>query len=158
MAEEKQTAHSPTGIARKLSAKVITGMGADAIAKVGRGGKTALFHIIGSAGDTKTVETTYGPSAALLGQFEGVNAETGESFYSGVAYLPPHITNMILGMMKKSEGAIEFALTIGVQPSDSRMGYEYYAETHVDPRKDDRMETLRKLLPPPMKALTQAKK
>lgn len=155
---DQNTAHGPTGIARKLSAKIITGLNADEIAVIGRKGKTALFHIIGSAGEVKTVETTFGPSVGLLGQFEGVNAETGETFYSGVAYLPLHITNMIVGMMKKSEGAIEFAFTVGVQPSDSRMGYEYFAATHVDPRKDDRMETLRKLLPPPTKQLTAAKK
>lgn len=148
----------PTGIARKISAKTVTGLTADAISTLGRKGKTSLFHIIGSAGDSKLVETTFGPSDGLLGQFEAINAETGEAFYSGVAYLPPHITNMILGQMKKSESAVEFALTIGVQPSDSRMGYEYYAETHQDPREDTRMETLRKLLPPPTKALPPAKK
>jgi hypothetical protein len=145
--------HGPIGLQRKLSAKTITGLNADAIAKIGRGGKTALFHIIGSAGDSKTIETQYGPSTGLFGTFEAVNADTGESFYSGVAYLPPHVTNMILGQMRKSQGAVEFALTVGVQPDDSRFGYAYYAETHVDPRTDERMSTLRKLLPPARKMI-----
>lgn len=139
----------PTGLARKLTAKSITGLDANGIAAIGRKGKKALFHIIGRVGDSKMLETQYGPSTALMGQFEAINADTGESFYSGVAYLPPFVTNMLLGQMRKSEGAIEFALTIGVNPADNRFGYEYYAETHVDPRTDTGMETLRKMLPAP---------
>lgn len=154
---ENTAQQQPTGIARKITAKTVTGMSADDIAKAGRKEKTILYHIIGSAGDSKTIETSYGPSTALLGQFEAINAETGESFYSGVAYLPPHITNMIGAQMKKSDSPTQFALSVGVQPSDSRFGYEYFAETYIDPKADEQLSSMRKLLPPPRKSLPKPK-
>lgn len=138
----------PLGIERKLTAKTITGLDANAIAKVGRETKTALYHIIGSAGDHKVTNTQYGDSIALLGNFEAIDATTGETKYSGVYYPPPHVSGMVVGQMRKAAGPVEFALTIGVKPSDNQFGFEYYAETHVDPRTDESMSTLRKLLPP----------
>jgi hypothetical protein len=157
-AETQPSRNAPTGISRKIEARSVTGLNADQIAEIGRKAKTALYHVIGTASDIKRVVTKHGETIGLLGQFQAVNAETGEVFYSGTAYLPPFVAYQMAAECSKAEAPVEFALTIGVQPAANRFGYEYYAETHMDPKADERLQTLAKLLPPPRKQIAQSKK
>lgn len=148
---------SKVTIVSRLSAKKICG-------KINKPeGKTPLLQVFGIATGTKTGESTYGPWVALTGQFRAVNLETGELFQSGVCFLPRMGTDLVTPLLKTDGvNGLEFALNIGVVPSDTNTGYEYYVEPVLQAGESDPLEALQKKvtqasLPAPEKESKKAK-
>lgn len=130
---------STVQIVTKLSAKKIVG-------KVKRPeAKTPLYQVFGIATGIKTGESNFGPWTALTGQFRAVKLDDGQTFQSGVCYLPKMGTDLITPMLNK-EGVdgLEFALNIGVVPSENQIGYEYYVEPVLEAKENDPLEALQK--------------
>lgn len=88
-----------------------------------------MFNIIGRASDSQPGQTALGPYVKLIGQFEAINARTGEQFRSGCAILPGSGNDMVYGALKAlgdSGGAVEFAFRVGVlRDEKSAVGYVY---------------------------------
>lgn len=90
-----------------------------------RGNATGIKSAIGNDGTT-----VYG----LTGFFEGVNAESGEKFQSGVCFLPGGIQELILEPLDKALNdaaaaapSIIFAFDIFAEPATNKAGYGYSA-------------------------------
>lgn len=85
-----------------------------------------LARFFGTANGTKTGVSDFGEWTALAGQFRGINVKTGETFDSGVCFLPDVALDLIVGAM--GQGSVDFAFDIGVTlDEDSATGYVYTA-------------------------------
>lgn len=91
---------------------------------------------------------------ALVGAFAGINAETGEAFESGVAYLPPGIHDLVANPLvenaKEGENAdrisVEFAYEIYSFPAANPRGYSYEAKNLAPTVRKDPLAGYRNLL------------
>lgn len=129
---------------KKASPKTIVG---EAIRAPEKGsGPVDLFTIWGKANRLLRGESTYGPWVALVGEFEGVNAD-GEEFASPKAFLPEPLHSMIAERLSDADSteSVEFAVRVSIIPSDSTVGYEYQAEPLIEPAKSDSLSHLRKV-------------
>ena len=147
---------------RKISAKTVCG-------KVSKPEKAnRLFTVMGIATRVKTGEGPYGPFAGLVGQFEATNIETGEVFQAPQCYLPEPLNTMLTEALqetvteKDDDGnekqvrvneSVQFAVEVGVKPSDAPIGYEYTTKEIVKAETADPLAALRdataKALPAP---------
>lgn len=147
---------------RKLTTRNITGLTSPQIAKLGKEKDTPLYTVIGRATGWRANEhPQYGMSYGIRGQFEATNLDTGEVKSSAVFWPPAYLAEqMVAGIDDAKEmggGAIQFALRVGVKPSDSSpVGYEYYASEIVKVEESDPLADLRKAaqaaLPAPEKS------
>jgi len=124
--------------------------------------KLAIARIYGKASGTKTQEDKVKGEVhtAIVGNFEGVNLETGEVFRSGKLYLPKGVHEMVESAAKKLEAegegdSVQFALEIYAVSATNPIGYSYEAKPLVKAAVADDLETLRSQLPevPKQKAL-----
>lgn len=129
-------------ILKKLTPKTILGGKPEKPAQA-----SDLFTIYGKATGVKTGESTYGPWAAILGQFEAVKADTGEVYFSTVAILPEPMNSAIVDRVKSGKDGeeVRFAFVIGIKPADTATGYEYTTKPLQEPTADDGLNDLRAL-------------
>lgn len=142
-----------------------------------------VAEIYGIATGVKMVENPMDdskPFTAITGNFEAVNMHDGETWRSGVLYLPGGFHELILGMLDELEEAIklpdddprrrskfdkasvQFALAIDSEPADNPAGYTYVAKNLLPISKADPLSALREAahaaLSPPAKALSAPEK
>lgn len=87
-----------------------------------------LCRMYGTATGTKEGVSDFGEWRALTGQFRGVNIADGETFDSGVCFLPDVAQDMVLGALNGGAQAVDFAFDIGVVlDEESATGYVYRA-------------------------------
>jgi len=114
----------------------------------------ALARIIGVVSRAKVVESDFGPSNRLIGQFEAVNLDTGEVFAAGQCFLPGGYDESLAAAanMDSSEG-VSFGVEIGAKPAKSSIGWEYTMKPIVAQAGADPLAALRdegfKQLPAP---------
>lgn len=85
-----------------------------------------LARFYGSAVGTKTGVSDFGEWTCLTGQFRAINKTTGESFDSGICFLPDVALDLVVGAL--GQGSVDFAFDIGVVlDDDSATGYVYTA-------------------------------
>lgn len=91
------------------------------------GKPVVLAAIYGVANKSEIITTNFGESTRFSGNFEGVNAQTGEIFRSGKAFLPAIVESMLEEAVASVEdGGVEFAFEIGAEHSEKgNMGYAY---------------------------------
>lgn len=107
-----------------------------------------IMRLFGKCEKTKAVNTAFGESTAFIGQFRAINLQTGETFQSTKAFLPPVVAGLLASAKTASEGDIEFALDIGVKSCNNAHGYEYTVVPLHEPAAADPLEALAKSLPP----------
>ncbi len=96
---------------------------------------------------------------ALVGEFEAENLETGETFRSGVLYLPAGIHDMLEGSVKKLESEtdfVQFALQILAVKATNAAGYGYQAKSMIPSRTVDPLTEMRAVLSGPTLAALPA--
>lgn len=141
---------------RKISAKSVCG-------KVEKPKKAEpLFSVLGIASKTKTGNSDYGPWTALVGQFEATNFATGEVFVAPQCFLPEPLNSMLAESLNETDdegkqvnNSVQFAIEVGIKPSDVPIGYEYTTKEVVKADTADPLAALRdasaKALPAPKK-------
>lgn len=141
---------------RKISAKTVIG-------KIEKPEKAKpLFHVYGIARGVRTGESTYGPWVALIGQFEAVNLESGETYQAPQCFLPEPIGSMMAAQVQDDDTeSVQFGLEVGIKPADTATGYEYTSKALVESREADPLADLRSKMPAleaPKKETTGKKK
>lgn len=142
-------------LVKKLSVKAICGKTEKPTKHV------PLARIFGTVtGVTTGFSETVGREwTALVGAFEGVNLETGEVFDSGKCFLPEPAGSMLASAIIQNPGThIDFAVEIGVKPTNTAIGYEYTVRNLADPVADDKLTSMRQLYAPEAKAALEAPK
>lgn len=122
-------------------------------------GSLALAVIGGIATGLKSYEDQNGEiSYGLVGQFEGQNLVTGETFEAGITYLPDLIMQT-LGVLFNEPDAkpVEFGYMIRVQRDDSERnarGYTYQAVDLVKTRQSDPLAEVKQRMQDRLKEFT----
>lgn len=127
---------------KKISAKTIMGR-VRAPEKA-----TALYRAIGQVSGIKTGQSDNGTWNAFLGAFEAIRVDTGEVFQGSQCFLPSAISDLLVASVRKHQendaGAlVEFAVEVGVKPSDTPIGYEYTVKNLIKPSGGDPLAALR---------------
>lgn len=118
-----------------------------------------IATFIGTARAHETVDSPYGDSTRILGNFEGINLRTGEVFRANKAFLPEVIESILVEGIDTLDpddpkASIEFALEIGVQHSEKgNMGYAYTVKPLVPLKENDSLGHLRAHAEAVLKAL-----
>lgn len=87
----------------------------------------------------------------FVGQFEGVNLNTGELFTSGKMYLPAGLSEMFEQFVTKAladdaKTQIQFGFEIASQKASNPIGYSYVAAPFHKPEKNDALAALRRAI------------
>lgn len=159
-AQQAEAATGPT-ILTKMS---IGTMGAPGKKLLGHGDDVKSLHVariygVASGIKAKEDKNTGTVHIAIIGDFEGVNVETGEIYRSAVLYLPAGIHEMLEAPLRANpNSSIEFALDIAAVRATNVAGYSYAAKPLVKPAENDKLAALRgalgdaPALPAPKKA------
>lgn len=127
-----------TNFVKKLSVREMFGSATEikkaAINLPNDGDKLPLFRIVGLVSLVRRVETQYGESYGLRGEFIATLVRDGSKFASMEAFLPDFATQLVMGALNSAKHAaenkgdvtVEIALDIGLQRVDKlAIGYEY---------------------------------
>ena len=137
------------GVLSKMSVKHLGRSGKEA-AKLPQGDLTAELPLVQIAGWAKGTIQKVGLNddlvEGLVGEFTGINLESGEIFQSGVCYLPPGMHEQLLAAAKGLEAGQStsvFALQINCRQATNKAGYEYVGHMLEQPAEDDPLAKLR---------------
>lgn len=132
-----------TKFEKKLSARAIIGSAVElkkmALAIPADGGSVPLFRLVGLVSRVRTVESSYGESFGLRGEFQATRTSDGAKFASMEVFLPDFATQLVLGAFNaakiaagKDDVTVQISLDIGLKRRDDiAIGYEYTAEPVV---------------------------
>ena len=122
---------------KKISvAKVFGKVNAATIAKA-ENEVLAIGRFLGSASGTKNGISDFGEWTALTGQFRAISAATGETFDSGVCFLPDVALDLVLGELNGGATAVDFAFDItAVLDKTVQIGYSYRAAPILEMNAD----------------------
>lgn len=145
-------------LVRKLSPKTV--MEGKIVPRDSDGNVVAanLYTVIGVAHATKTGNSDNGPFCAFLGSFEASRAKDGKVFQSGQCFVPKAVEDLLVSAMRAGQkddahASVEFAIEVGIKPSDTAIGYEYTVKNLVKTQNADPLAALRgKLLTLPAPA------
>lgn len=105
---------------------------------VEEGEKRAICVFYGEARSSKIGQTQFGDFLKFSGNFGAVNMKTGERFRSGSLILPAIMENILDSAIKETEGAVQFAIEVGVKYSEKgNTGYEYTVRPLLEPSEND---------------------
>jgi len=91
-----------------------------------------LLRVYGVAIGTKGYKSTYGEGNSLVGDFKAINLSTGQEFRASKAILPGIAQDTLEAQLSQG-GAAQFALDIGITPSDKgSFGYAYTASPALE--------------------------
>lgn len=131
----------------KLSVKEVVGNVKSLLKGMKEAEVKDLIKVIGICNGTETVNTNFGDSIALKGQFKFVNIETKQEFVSGKCYLPEMATNLVTGQLTENVRQVEFAFVIGIVAKESvQIGYEYTVKPLIEPGVNDPLLALEQKL------------
>lgn len=109
----------------------------------------SLARVYGIASGTRVKTAANGDAHyPILGDFEGVNLETGEVFKSGTLYLPAGLHEMIYEPLSRGSDPIEFGIEVSAIPAENPIGYSYTAKQLYKPAAADPLEKLRGIAGP----------
>ena len=112
-------------ILKKLSTAKIIGR----IKRPELGEYVTLYTVYGRAHDVKRGNSDNGPWLALVGSFEAHREDDGRLFYATTAFIPD-MGEMLADKVSAGDGnnMVEFAVKVGIQGTDTPIGYEYVTE------------------------------
>jgi hypothetical protein len=104
-----------------------------------------LCVIGGKASGVKHGEDLQGRTwTALIGTFEGVNIENGETFQSGKLFLPSGIQESVEAAVAKADGNdVSFAFELRAVKANNPIGYSYQAVSLMPPAEVDTLSDVR---------------
>jgi hypothetical protein len=161
---------------RKISARTVYGSKGAVLEAVFKD-KTKphpLYRIVGICTGTRTGQSIEGETdgaikrkpqpgdkmrdwTALLGNFEAVNALTGEVFRSGVCFLPNYVADLVAGQLTGDVDNVRFAFDITAQyAEESATSYVYAATPLIAPKPDDPLAILTGSIPAMLAAPAKA--
>lgn len=127
-----------------------------------------LVVVYGTVRDTKLTTTNYGESFRLIGDFEAQRIADGKTFRAAALFLPRVIESLMVDAITRmrkdgnEDVALEFAVKIGIKPSNSNVGYEWTVTPLVNMQESDALAHLRdavlKALPAPETATAKPEK
>jgi hypothetical protein len=124
-------------ILKKLTLKACCGT---AWVKEARDGPVQLLKVAGMVTGVEPRDSEYGRSWRLAGQFFAETPD-GRRFTSSIAYLPQSIESMIVAAAEDGR-IVEFSMSIGAEPSESPIGYQYTIASLVPVRPPESMQRL----------------
>ena len=141
---------------RKITSKSACGLSSSEIAKRGRKERTELYSVMGICNGTKVIDTDYGESTGLRGQFESRSLLDGEIITAPIYWPPSFIADVINGELLAGKDdknfAVRFAYTVGVKPDEgTQLVYIYFVDSLQDPDAADPFKEMRTALPAPAK-------
>jgi hypothetical protein len=96
------------------------------------GEKLALARVFGRASNCKAKTSDYGESFCFNGNFEAIRISDGAVFKSAKVFLPKTIEGLLAEALTSSEGAVDFAVEIGVKHAANAFGYEWTVKPLVE--------------------------
>lgn len=117
-----------------------------------------IATLYGRCNDKKVGTSDYGEFVRFKGEFEGVNADTGETYRAGAMIVPGILESLLDSAIAVNENnAVDFAVEVWVEPSERSMtGYTYSIKPLIQPEESDALAELRNLakgkLPAPEEA------
>lgn len=129
---------------KKISVKTVYGQIVPSKLIAAPGQRLHVMTVVGIATSSKGVMSDMGESTALMGDFEGVNPETGEALRASVLYLP-NIALMALqvAMATSSNGSVSFGIDVWAEYVAEKPGfrggaiYEYTFAPIVPPTEEN---------------------
>lgn len=126
---------------------------------LGKEGRVHIARIFGVANGIKIAKGTNGDILyGVTGDFRGQRPDKpGETWQSGVLYLPAGINELVLNAVDTGEvdkndkpvyAEIQFAFDVFSKPASNPAGYQYEATPIVDAKETDKMAELAAALPP----------
>jgi hypothetical protein len=139
-----------TNIAKTIDPKTLLGSVKKMVAPWDEGKREDVIHIVGRTDAVETGEGTHGPWVRFVGNFEAVNAITGELTVSNKCYLPDPYEGLTYSALQNADGgSVEIAVTIAVQKEEALpTGYRYHVKSLQDIKPADDLNHLRGLMPP----------
>lgn len=106
-----------------------------------------IATLYGRCTNKKIGTSDYGEFIRFKGEFEGVNADTGDSFRSGDMIIPGILESLLDSTISVDENnAVDFAVEVWVEPSDRSMtGYTFNIKPLIKPQESDALAELRNL-------------
>lgn len=119
-----------------------------------------IATIYGRCTDKKPGTSDHGDFIRFKGEFEGVNAKTGEVFRSGDLIVPKTLESLLDSAISLEEAnAVDFAVEVWVEPNErSITGYSYTIKPLIKPAESDVLAGLRELAAPSTQQALEAPK
>ena len=127
-------------LVRKLSPKTVLEKKVEAPSKA-----TPLYRVYGIARGVRSGESQFGIWTALVGSFEAIRIDDGAVFAGIQCFLPEPMNGMIADKLRHDSETkeVQFAVEVGIKPSDVPVGYEYTSKPIVDVEQADALAGLR---------------
>lgn len=106
---------------------------------------THVATLYGRCTDKQVGTSAYGDFIKFKGEFEGVNAATGETYRAGVLIVPNILESLLDASINTDDNnAVDFAVEVWVKPSEkSKTGYVYGIKPLIEPAESDALAQLR---------------
>lgn len=103
--------------------------------------------LYGRCTEKKVGTSDYGEYIRFMGEFEAVNADTGESYRAGKMIVPGVLEGLLDSAISVEENeAVDFAVEVWVEPSErGNAGYTYNIKPLIKPKESDVLGELRAL-------------
>jgi hypothetical protein len=122
----------------KLSVKEVVGNVKSFLKGMNEADVKDLVKVVGICNGSEVINTSFGDSIALKGQFKFTNLMTNQEFVSGKCYLPEMASNLVTGQLTENVRQVEFAFVIGIVAKESvQIGYEYTVRPLIEPGAND---------------------
>lgn len=109
-----------------------------------------IATIYGRCTDKKAGTSDHGEYIRFIGEFEGINATTGEAYRSGNMIVPKTLEMLLDQAITLDENnAVDFAVEVWVEKNESSItGYSYLIKPLIKPAESDVLANLRELAAP----------
>lgn len=108
-----------------------------------------LFRVYGTAQKAVHGETRFGVQTTIVGEFEAVNAATGEVFRSTKLNLPEEVMQALVFELKGQNGrsitGVKFGYDIGAVAAENDVGYKYTCASLIEFAPRDPFAEFKKL-------------
>ena len=121
--------------------------------------ETMVATIYGRCTGKKAGTSDHGEYIRFLGEFEGVNADTGAVYRAGELIVPKTLESLLNGAVDNEGSTVDFAVEIWVEPNEASItGYSYTIKPLVKPAESDALAELRQLAATSQKQLAAPEK
>lgn len=119
-----------------------------------------IATIYGRCTDKKAGTSDHGDFIRFKGEFEGVNANTGDTFRSGDLIVPKTLESLLdAAISLEGSNAVDFAVEVWVEKNESSItGYSYAIKPLIKPAESDVLANLRELAAPSTQQAIEAPK
>lgn len=108
---------------------------------------TMIATLYGRCTDKKIGTSDFGDYIRFMGEFEAVNAATGDAYRAGKMIVPGVLEGLLDSAISVEDNeAVDFAVEVWVEPSErGNTGYTYNIKPLIKPKESDVLGELRAL-------------